>query len=415
MRKFLFLLAIFLLAVSEVWSAGFQLFNEGSARVMALGAAVTGRTDLVESVWYNPSATAFLERPEFMTGVAFVYPSVEFKSDKTGKTYEMTEMLHPLPFFYGVYPFKDRFTLNFSFNVPYGLTTDWEGDWEGRYEAVYTSLRCYFFVPSLAVKLTDNFSIGFGPQIVYADAEMRKSLIKTDQGVDVKNKLTGYDWEVGWLISATYRIKKHTSIGIIYRSQITFDIDGYAKYYNTAGTTIGNMTTSLLFRNGDGKVFLDLPETFAVGIATQYFPRWILSFDLLWSGWSTYDQLKFKFEYKPGTLGQPGIVIQPKDWKDVWAIRFGAEYLLNDYLNLRFSYVYDTSPINDKTRGAELPTNDRQLFSLGLGYKKKNLGLDFAYTYLLMKDSKPGTVTSYLKGDYEGSAHIFGFDIRYQF
>jgi long-chain fatty acid transport protein len=173
------------------------------------------------------------------------------------------------------------------------------------------------------------------------------------------------------------------------------------------------MTSSAVFLNGDGEVFLDLPDTLAVGIATQYFPRWILSFDLLWSGWGTYDQLKFYYEHKP-YLGIPDTVTDPKDWKDVLAIRLGAEYLLNDYLNLRFSYVYDTSPINDKTRGAELPTNDRQLFSVGLGYKKKNLGLDFAYTYLIMEDSEPGEI-SYLEGEYEGNAHIFAIDIRYQF
>lgn len=53
-------------------------------------------------------------------------------------------------------------------------------------------------------------------------------------------------------------------------------------------------------------------------------------------------------------------------------------------------------------------------FSVGLGYKKKNLGLDFAYTYLIMEDSEPGEI-SYLEGEYEGNAHIFAIDIRYQF
>lgn len=418
MQIFIILLITFFCIVSNTWSAGFQLFNEGSARVMGLGAAVTGRTDLIESVWYNPSATAFFKKPEFMIGSAFVYPSLKFKSDVTGKNYEMTDRLHPLPFLYITYPVKDRFVLNFFFNVPYGLTTDWDADWEGRYEADYTSLRCYFFTPSLAVKLTDHFSIGFGPQIVYTDAELRKSIIPTNQGIDVRTKLDGNDWDMGWLFSMIYKIKDHTSIGLIYRSQITLDLDGYAKYYNTQGTTISplNIPTSILFRNGDGKVFLDLPDTFSVGIATQYFQHWILSLDLLWSGWSTYDKLKFKYEHKPGDpFGNPGIVEYPKDWKDVFAIRFGAEYLINNYLNLRFSYVYDADPVNDNTRGAELPTNDRHLFSLGLGYNKKNLGIDFAYTYLLMKDSKPGKDTSYLRGEYEGYAHIFAFDIKYKF
>lgn len=53
---------------------------------------------------------------------------------------------------------KDRLALNFSFNVPYGLATDWEG----HYETDYTSLRYYFSTASLAIKLADHFSNGIG-------------------------------------------------------------------------------------------------------------------------------------------------------------------------------------------------------------------------------------------------------------
>jgi len=426
MRKCLMILLILWISCTgSLWAAGFQLFNEGSARVMGLGAAVTGRTDMVEAVWYNPSATAFLEGPEFMTGLALVMPSVEFDSDN-GRDYEMTDRVHPLPFLYAAYPLNDRFTLNFSFNVPYGLTTDWDDDWEGRYEAVYTSLRCYFFTPSIAVKLTDRLSFGFGAQVVYADAELRKSLVSTTTpGVDITTKLTGDDWEAGWLVSLTYKIWEHTSLGIIYRSQINLHLEGDAKYYNTDKTAIlplpgGGFTrvnpASLAFRNGDGEVFLDLPDTLSVGITTRVFPRWTLSLDFLWSGWSTYEQLKYKYEYKPGEFpAKPGSIIQPKDWDDVLAVRFGVEYALSDTWTLRFGYVYDPSPIDDDTRGAELPTNDRQLFNFGMGYRKGNLGVNFAYTYLTMEDSHPGEETSYLRGTYEGEAHIVAFDLSYRF
>ncbi len=426
MRTALLSLVSLLLLITGVWAAGFQLFNEGSARVMGLGAAVTARTDLVEAAWYNPSATAFLKAPEVMTGLALVYPSVEFENDR-GEDYEMTDMLHPLPFLYAAYPLNEHFTLNFSFNVPYGLTTDWDGDWAGRYDAVYTRLRCYFFTPSVAVKLTDRLSLGFGVQVVYADAELRRSLVKTDQEIDVKTKLTGDDWEAGWVVALTYKLFAHTTLGLTYRSQITLDLEGDAKYYNTAGTTLTvpvpglglvPVPTSNLFRNGDGEVFLDLPDTLSLGITTRFLPGWTLSLDLLWSGWSTYEQLKFKYDYVPGT-GKPGSVIQPKDWDDVWSVRVAAEHALTKDLVIRVSYVFDPSPIDDRYRGPELPTNDRHLFNLGLGYVHGNLGFDVAYTYLHMEDSKPGTAPeanrSRLSGTYEGEAHILAFDLRYRF
>ncbi len=409
MRTVLVLAFFMIFWLPRVWSAGFQLFNDGSARVIGLGAAVTARTDLVEAAWYNPSATAFLKTPEVMTGLALIYPSVEFENNR-GKDYEMTEMLHPLPFLYAAYPVSDRFTLNFSFNVPYGLTTDWDSDWAGRYDAVYTKLRCYFFTPSVAVKITDRLSLGFGAQIVYADAELRKYI---DPAVpNVKTKLTGDDWDAGWVVALTYKLFEHTTLGLTYRSQITLDLDGDAKYYNVPPILAG------LFRNGDGEVFLDLPDTLSLGITTRVLPGWTLSLDLLWSGWSTYEQLKFKYDYVPGT-GRPGSVIQPKDWDDVWSVRVAAEHALTESLVLRVSYVFDPSPIDDRYRGPELPTNDRHLFNLGLGYVRGNLGFNVAYTYLHMEDAKPGTAAeanrSGLSGTYEGEAHVLAFDLHYRF
>jgi len=412
MRTALLSLFFFVLLVTGVWAAGFQLFNEGSARVMGLSAAVTARTDMVEAAWYNPSATAFLKAPEVMAGLSLVYPTIKFENDR-GPNFDMVEKVHPLPFLYAAYPLNERLTLNLSLNVPYGLATDWDGDWAGRYDAVYTSLFCYFITPSVAVKLTDKLSLAVGAQIVYADAELRKSMIQ-NQGVDVKTKLTGDDWDGGFVLALTYRPREHTTLGLVYRSQVTLDLEGDAKYYNVPAIL------SSRFRNGDGEVFLDLPDTLSFGITTRYFRRWILSLDLMWTGWSTYEQLKFKFEHEPGNpTGDPGTVVQPKDWDDVWAVRFGAEYLLNDRWSLRFGYAFDPSPIDDRYRGPELPTNDRHFFNLGVGYRRGNLTVDAAYTYVHMEDAKPGTAPeanrSNLDGTYTGHAHIVGFDLSYRF
>jgi len=122
--------------------------------------------------------------------------------------------------------------------------------------------------------------------------------------------------------------------------------------------------------------------------------------------------LKFKFEHKPGNpSGQFGIIINLKDWKDILAIRFGAEYLMNNNLNLRFSYVYDADPVNDKIRGAELPTMTDIFLAWGLDIIRKILSL--ILLIFIMGDSEQGTKTSYLK--YEGNAHVFAIDLKCQF
>ncbi|WP_022853427.1 OmpP1/FadL family transporter [Thermodesulfatator atlanticus] len=406
-------LAFFLLLAFAAtgFAAGFQLFNEGSARVMGLGAAVTARTDMVESAWYNPSAAAFFKSPEVLVGSALVKPSISYKAD-SGAEYDMKKRVHPLPFFYAIYPVDERLSFSFSFNLPYGLTTDWDDDWPGRYDADYTSLKTFFFVPSVAIKINDKMSLSVGPQIVYADAEMERAIL-TPLG-DVRMNMSGDDLSGGWLVSFTFKPWEHTTFAVIYRSEIELDLEGNVKYSNVPSLLASR------FKNGDGAVYLTLPDTISFGVATTIFPKWTLSADILWSGWSAYDELKFTFEYAPGT-GTPGEQIQPKNWHDKLALRLGAEYELAPKWRLRLGYVYDPSPIDYYTRGPELPTDDRQLFNIGLGYQKENLSINFTYTYLIMEDApvppagSPGNEYGNLSGHYEGDTHIFGFDVSYRF
>ncbi len=425
-KRLICLLLVLCLAPGLVWSAAFQLFNEGSARVMSLGAAVTARTDMVESAWYNPSAAVFFKAPEGMVGLSMVIPSITFNNDQ-GPDYEMINRVHPLPYIYAVCPLSKRWATSFSFNLPYGLTTDWDSNWPGRYDAIYTSLKTYFLTPSLAYKILPGLSISLGPQIVYADAKMEKAYqVVTNPNPltlqDVKTKLTGNDWSLGWQVSMTWKPVPYLVMAAIYRSQVDLDLDGSVSYEQVPASAyflVGNTLVPAVFRAGEGRVLLTLPDTLQVGISTNVFTRWLLSFDVLWSGWSAYDKLHYEFQYLP-YLGTSGSRDQLKNWHDVVAFRLGAEYQVDAHWHLRFGYVYDPSPIDDNTRGPELPTNDRQLFNLGLGYQKGSFRVDASYTYLLMQDTHPAPVGSAanqsgLVGTYQGDVHILGLDFAWRF
>ncbi len=339
----------------------------------------------------------------------------------------MINRVHPLPYLYAICPLTDKLAASFSFNLPYGLTTDWDSDWPGRYDAIYTSLKTYFMMPSVAYKLTDKFSLSAGVQIVYADAKMKKAYkvitnLSPLTTQDVFTKLTGDDWSFGWQVSLTFKPWEHTTFGAIYRSQVDLDLDGDVSYINVPATAyflVNNSPVTAKFIPGNGRVSLTLPDTLQVGVATTIIPRWTLSFDVLWSGWSAYDKLTYKFEYLP-YLGVPGTKDQEKKWRDEISLRLGAEYQVNDHWQLRLAYVYDPSPINDGTRGPELPTDDRQLFNVGVGYHQGHFRVDASYTYLIMKDTHPAPAgsdgnQSGLDGTYEGDVHILGVDFAWRF
>ncbi len=405
MRRFFVSACLFLCmaAISMptgAFAAGFQLFNEASARSSALGMAMVSFDDAIESAWINPAATAMHTRPGVMFGSAFVAPDTEY--DGTGGDEEMKDAVYPLPYLYGVLPVGHGFSLALAVNVPYGLTTDWDQNWVGKYYATKTDLRCLFVTPSIAYKVTDWLSIGAGIQASKADAEMKRAVSPLVPGLTTR--IDGDDTATGYILSLFARPAKGWRLGAVYRSEVAFDLTGHS-HYNMPIPGFSPSRVALPLR---------LPATLQVGVSTTMIDRLTLSFDYLYTWWSTYEALRFHYDSVPG-VGVPGIVSIEKDWDDVYALRFGAEYRLTPVWTLRASYVLDKSPIDDDTRDPSLPTNDRHLFSLGFGYHWHALQVDGAYTYLLMEDSKTSPATPGLQGDYEGDAHIVNLSLSWHF
>ncbi len=382
--------------VKRASAAGFQLFNEISARGTGMGAAMTAVGDSADTAWFNPAATAFLDRSMVQAGTAFVVPSI--KLEDSGNKYEMKNMVYPLPNFYAVMPTSGRVGFSFAVNVPYGLTTEWHKGWIGDTKARKTELRCMFFTPSMSIKLTDWLSLGVGAQVAKVNADMTKAI-----NALISTRIKGKDIGKGYVVSLYARPSKDWNLGMVFRSHVKFHIYGSADYDSPS------LPVSAV------NLPLTLPASLSVGVSTTSVENWLLSCDFLWTWWSYYKSLDFHYEKLP-TTGLPGESIYPKNWKNCMALRFGAEYRLNRNWRLRGSYVFDQSPIQDNYRDPSLPTNDRHLFSVGAGYYFKNLTIDGAYTCLLMKDSHPGDlVTPSLSGTYKGYANIFNLSATWVF
>ncbi len=395
---------LFLLLLSyptDGLTSGFQLFNELSARATGMGAALTARNDVAESAWFNPAAVATMKSPRIMAGTGLIVPSM--KLDTTGHDPDMKNMAYALPYTYLSIPYGKRFGLSLAINAPYGLETEWDPDWAGKYYAVDTDLKCLFFTPSISFRPASWLSLGAGAQIVKARAEMKRSVTPLVQGL--RTRLLGDDWGKGYLLSVLATPGHGFSLGMVFRSQVILDLDGHAEYnMHMPGFYRSRMTLPLT-----------LPASLSIGLTYRGINAWTISADLVYTWWSSYDALDFHYRKAPGT-GRPAVIGIPKDWDDVYSLRFGAEYSLGPNWQLRGSYVFDPSPIDDRYRDPSLPTNDRHIFSVGIGYTRTHLGLDAAYSYVKIESSRPSpVVTPMLKGTYKGDAHVVNCSIRWTF
>ncbi len=417
----LFLTSVMVVSlVGNVCGAGFQLYNEMSARTAAMGAAAVARSDIAELAWFNPAGAAMMERPEIVGGLSLIYPGMEFQNDN-GRDYEMKDHLFPIPHLYMAAPLGKYFGASLSLNSPYGLTTDWDRDWLGNRRSVLTDLKTIYISPSFSFSPCPHVSFGAGPQFVYGTAELRKYSLYDDTilvpvpGVgnvpatgSMYARMEGDDWGYGYSLSMLIKPVDLIQIGLVYHSEVDLDLHGRAKF-DISGEPLFQAAMGSIYKRQDMWLDLTLPATFTIGITTTFLKDIRLSADFLWTEWSSYDSLDFEFESLPTSRN-------PKKWKDVWSYRFGIEYTYSPVWQFRASYVYDESPIPDDRREPMLPTNDRHIFGFGVGWTRHNLGIDAGYSYVLVEDASPGKIsTPELSGQYDGDAHIFNISMRWTF
>lgn len=398
------LLFVCLLMVGEtVFGAGFQLYTEGSAEALGQAGAISGRTNLTSQAWYNPAALAGTDKAHVMAGNTFALIDTEFNSSlNPAWDSDMEHHWRSIPHFYYVQPFSDKLTGALSVNAPYGLITEWKDSWAGSPAATRTELTTTYTTPSLAFKVTDSFSLSAGFNVVYAEADLQAY-----RGATLgMRKMTGDDIGYGGTASAHWQINNDWGVGARYQSRVDLKLEGDAEFSSIPGAEYGL----------DAKV--TLPSSVNVGVANNSIEKLHLGFDVVWTEWSTYDQLVHNFASLP-SAALPNPEVTPKLWKDVWSIRFGGEYELSENWVLRGGYVWDESPVDSNTLAPELPGSDRQMLMTGLGWRKNSFGIDLAYSYLWAEKCSTGagvvSAVPTTAGDYETVTHLVSISASYEF
>ena len=152
-------------------ASNFQLTEQS---VTSLGRAHAGGAAAAEdssSIWYNPAGLTQLTDSEILGGYSLIRFGADFT--KTSATDAIGQPLSggeggsvgkkggPL-FLYYAKPLDNNLTFGFGINTPFGLATKYDDDSIFRYQAIYSSVVVINYNPSLAWKLNDQWSLGFG-------------------------------------------------------------------------------------------------------------------------------------------------------------------------------------------------------------------------------------------------------------
>ena len=415
MRKSSFTIVVLvLLCSSYLFASGFQL-NEQGARAMAMAGAFTGIANDPSAVYYNPAGLTNLYGTHFMGGVTFIAPSFSFTGAGSGeKTDGESKVFTPFNV-YITHRINEKWAVGLGVNNQYGLGTEWDETWEGRYLAVDTEIKTFYFSPAVAFKPSEKFSIGVGLTYVLADVKIVKMGQHPLGADDYKVTLKGDDDSFGFSAGIMVKPIDKLSLGLSYRSENSYDMEGDASSDPATFTYPG--VGEFAFPNGPITAPLTTPQNITFGVGYMPDSKWTIGADFQYVGWESYDKLEITFEdydTDPFTAGNQNVSSTPRNYENSFIVRAGAEYILSPKVALRGGLLYDNNPVKDEYVEPTLPDADRIGINLGFGYEPvKNFKIDVAYLFLMFNDREVDNSVFGFNGKYESHAHLFGLDFSY--
>ncbi|WP_297366073.1 outer membrane protein transport protein [Thauera sp.] len=411
-------------AATNAMAAGFALQNQNGA---GTGYAYAGSAAVAEdasTIYFNPAGMLYLSEGHHLTGALTVLDrSLKFSDE--GST-PLRVAAPPVPAYplgdnggdAGGYSFVPALFWTMSMNKDlrvgvgvsptFGNATEWDDTFVGRYQGSYSEIKAINVNPSVALRVNDVVSLGFGVNFVKFEADLRGKQPVTallPSTVDVESKLSGDDTGWGWNAGALFQLSPATRIGVTYRSTIDLDVEG--------GVEAGPGYTP-------AKVSVELPDTASLAVAHQVNDRLQVLADYTWTGWSSLPRLNVQH----GTFGVT-LTDEYLGFKDSYRLGLGMQYQYTDALRLRAGVAYDQSPIRKaEDRTVRLPDSDRTWLAFGFNYKlNKQTSIDAGYAHLFFDKEKIDrrtvlgtTATSqFVRGSFDTSVNILSVQLNHSF
>ena len=394
------------MAAQTVLGAGFGIY-EGSARGNAMGTEITADPASPSVLYNNAAGMTELEGTQVEGGATFIRPnqSVTTMTPMGAVKNDADSKWWTPPNAYVTHQFNDKVWTGVGMFSRYGLGIDYDDDWAGRYNCQKATIQSIDVNPSVAFKVIDSLSLAAGLRAEWFEFELSKALPTGTPFVDpdLQFHMKGDSWGIGYNLGAYYEATDWLAFGLAYDSEIDQEVEGTYDVNHP------------LLSGGDGSGDITTPGILRFGTSVKATDKLTVNAGVIYTMWSSYDELAIDFD--PALLGQVPSSTTEKDWDDVFRYQLGAEYALTDVWALRAGYIYDETPDPDAHVDYIVPGNDRNLLSLGVGYKKGDFSCDLSYTYLMIKDRDVSArpEEGVLPGEFnDGDAHLIGVSLGYK-
>ena len=422
--KMVVVVLVLLFTASTSFAGGFRL-PEAGAKAMGMGFAFTAQADDPSAIYFNPAGLTQLKGQNVMVGLTYVREKGADFTGTTPLTGGATETQKDLNFYIpNAYYTRTTNSGNVAYGVgvfaPFGLGQEYKDKNTSIFRNQITKIDLQTIVvnPTIAFKVNEALSVGFGIDYMWGKAKLDKTPVAPGVG-NLYNTELESDWGLdgdawgynfGLLLKPTEKFR----IGANFRSPFTLKIKDADVIISNTSPAYGSGLLGPTPSSTKASTTIAMPATFALG-AAYTIGRLTVEADADWTFWHSFGSLPIIIQNQVPTLFSTD---SPKQWEDVVAFRVGVEYRVTDPLALRAGFVYDPTPVPASTMGPELPDSNKLDYMLGAGYKIGALTIDVAGMYV---DKKDRTVNNQagqtgFNGTWSGGgAWLASLDVGYKF
>ncbi len=409
------------LASPSVYSAGFFLIEQSASGQGLSYAGASANAEDASVMWFNPAGLTEVSGSQAILAGHVIVPTSEFTNNGSYNSIlssnisgngdnGATSGFVPNLYWKGQYA---GYELGLGLNVPFGQKIRYEDNWVGRYHAIETNLKTMNINPTIAKKINDKWSFGFGLNAQYVDLILSSKVDNTLAGNpgagDGDAEITADSWAYGYNLGVFYKPAPSTDLGLSYRSSVTHFAKGKVDY-----TNVTNALGLVDLVDANVKSTVNLPAMLSLSLNQGVGDKFQVLAGVTWTQWSDYKELVISFDSNQADSNTR------QDFKDSWRLSLGGTYQVNEALKLRAGIAFDQTPVSTpENRSPRTPDVDRKWVSVGLGYQlSSSLTLDVAYSHLFEDKADVNYTTNdvqYLVGSYKNAVDIFSAQIVWKY
>ncbi|WP_415249046.1 OmpP1/FadL family transporter [Sulfurimonas sp.] len=388
---------------SLLLGAGYQIPNN-SVNSNALATAYVANANGADAAYFNPANMVYnQDKNEIEVSLSYIdLPSMKYTPTSGTTPIHTQQHQTVIPSLHYVSPklSDNGIRLGLSISVPYGLTREWT-DQPAMSTAKKFSLKTIELNPSIAIPITNQFSVAFGVRYVRGEGEVELNALPI-----YSVNMSGDDDAFAYNIAISYKPTDELNLALTYRSPLTL---------NTKGSAV---VTSPWFSGTTGaSLAVEIPDNLILAGAYTFNNATTIEITYDKTFWSKVTETDFNYEntsLEASPLGR----ITPKVWKDTTVYRLGITHKFKNALTLMCGIAYSNNAADEAYVSYSSPESNSMTYSFGGRYQLNDnldIGLSLLYADYEDRTSNQGNATGVNGTFSEKDAYSLTSGMRYRF